>query len=210
MGRPKGAVGNSRPKKVKDANRPKRSTSAYFYFLAQCRKEAAKAGKPPTKIAEFTKDASEKWKALTADKKKPFEAAAAEDKKRYEQEMGVYKGKTVDPNKPKRPPTAYFVFLAGFRIKMANKGIEHKELLKMAGEEWRTLSNEDKKPFEKKALEESKKYESAMTEYRRTGGGATGATAAKKPKVVEMEDDEDGEDDDDEDGEDDDDEDDDE
>ncbi|CAG5118595.1 unnamed protein product, partial [Candidula unifasciata] len=167
MGRNKVAIGKVTKKKVKDLNKPKRSTSAYFYFLAQCRKEATKAGKPPTKIAEFTKEASEKWRGLTADKKKPFEAAAAEDKKRYEVEMAAYKGKSVDPNKPKRPPTAYFLFLAGFRIRMANKGIEHKELLKMAGEEWRSMTNEDKKPYEKQALEESKKYEANMVEYRR-------------------------------------------
>jgi type IV secretory pathway VirB10-like protein len=205
MGRPKGALGKNSKKKVKDVNKPKRATSAYFFFLASCRKEAAKAGKPPTKIAEFTKDASEKWKALTPDKKKPFESAAAEDKKRYEQEMAIYKGKSVDPNKPKRPPTAYFVFLADFRIRMANKGIEHKELLKMAGEEWRSLTSEDKKPFEKKALEESKKYEASMVEYRRTGGGVSGAPAAKKARVEEEDDEEEDEEDEEEEEEDDDD-----
>ncbi|BFZ10708.1 hypothetical protein BsWGS_13747 [Bradybaena similaris] len=208
MGRPKGALGKTSKKKVKDVNKPKRATSAYFYFLAQCRKEAAKAGKPPTKIAEFTKEASEKWKALPPEKKKPFEDAAAEDKKRYDTEMGVYRGKSVDPNKPKRPPTAYFVFLADFRIKNANKGIEHKEILKMAGEEWRSLSNEDKKPFEKKALEESKKYESAMTEYRRTGGAPSGPVA-KKARVEEQEEEDDDDEGDDDEGDDDDDDDDD-
>ena len=45
--------------------------------------------------------------------------------------MAAYKGKTVDPNKPKRPPTAYFLFLADFRIRMKDKGVEHKELLKL-------------------------------------------------------------------------------
>jgi len=177
-----GALGKNNKRKAKDLNKPKRATSAYFYFLAHCRKEAAKAGKPPTKIAQFTKECSEKWRNLNAENKKPFDASAAEDKKRYDEEMAAYKGKTIDPNKPKRPPTAYFLFLADFRIRMANKGIEHKELLKMAGEEWRNLSPEDKKPYEKRALEESKKYEIAMTEYRRTGGGASGASAAKKPK----------------------------
>merc|ERR1719483_1878573 len=68
MGRPKGGVtktGKQKKIKVKDPNKPKRSTSAYFYFLADCRKEAAKLGNPPKRIAEFTKEASEKWKALT-------------------------------------------------------------------------------------------------------------------------------------------------
>jgi len=185
MGRPKGAVGKAGKQKkikVKDPNKPKRSTSAYFYFLADCRKEAAKLGNPPKRIAEFTKEASEKWKALTVDGKKPFEASAAIDRKRYEEQMAAYKGKTVDPNKPKRPPTAYFLFLADFRIRMAGKGVEHKDLLKMAGEEWRGMSGEDKKPYEKDALVESKKYEGKMTEYRKNGGGAT---PTKKAPVVE-------------------------
>lgn len=46
-------------------------------------------------IAEFTKDASEKWKALPSDKKRPFEAAAAEDKKRYEREVCVLACRSV-------------------------------------------------------------------------------------------------------------------
>lgn len=50
VGRPKGSLGKNSKKKVKDVNKPKRATSAYFFFLAQCRKEAAKAGKAPTKV----------------------------------------------------------------------------------------------------------------------------------------------------------------
>ncbi|RUS78302.1 hypothetical protein EGW08_013937 [Elysia chlorotica] len=207
MGRPKGALGKTNKKKQKDLNKPKRATSAYFYFLAACRKEAAKIGKPPTKIAEFTKEASEKWKALRPDQKTEFEASAAEDKKRYEREMAAYKGKTVDPNRPKRPPTAYFLFLADFRPRMAGKGIEHKELLKLAGEEWRGMPAAIKSPYEKRALEESKKYEVLMAEYRRTGGGLPQPPAAKKPRQVAEEEDDDEEDDDEDDDDDDDDED---
>jgi len=204
MARPKSVGGKkAKGKKEKDPNKPKRSTSAYFYFLAHCRLEAAKTGKPTAKIAQFTKDCSEKWRALTVETKKPFDDKAAIDKARYQEEIAAYKGKTVDPNKPKRPPTAYFLFLADFRIRMAGKGVEHRDLLKMAGEEWRALSDEDKKPYEKGALEQSKKYEAAMSEYRKTGGGAA-AAPPKKAKVVEeevddIEDDDDEEEDDDED-----------
>lgn len=195
MGRPKGALGkNNKAKKVKDPNKPKRATSAYFYFLAHCRKEAAKLNKP--QISEFTKNASVEWAKLGATEKKKFEDQAAKDKQRYEEEMAEYKGKTVDPNKPKRGPTAYFLFLADFRIEMADQGIEHKELLRLAGERWRNLSPDKKGPYEKKALEESKKYEVAMAEYRKNGGGAS---PAKKAKVAEPEDDEDDDMDDDED-----------
>lgn len=164
MGRPKVA---SPRKKVKDVNKPKRSTSAYFYYLAHCREEANKAGRSISKIAEFTKECSAKWREMGETKKKPFEEMAAKDKARYDQQMAAYKGKTTDPNKPKRPMTAYFMFLGDFREKMKNRGVDHKEILRLAGEEWRNMSGEQKKPYEKRSVEAGKKYEVQMAEYRK-------------------------------------------
>ena len=46
-------------------------------------------------------------------------------------QMALYKGKKCDPNKPKRPMTAYFIFLGDFRIKMKNRGVDHKEILRL-------------------------------------------------------------------------------
>ena len=37
-------------KKPKDANKPKRATSAYFFFMANCREQAKKAGKNVSKV----------------------------------------------------------------------------------------------------------------------------------------------------------------
>lgn len=45
--------------------------------------------------------------------------------------MTMYKGKKSDPNKPKRPMTAYFIFLGDFREKMKNRGVDHKEILRL-------------------------------------------------------------------------------
>jgi hypothetical protein len=56
---------------------------------------------------------------------------AAKDKARYDKEMASYKGKKTDPNKPKRPMTAYFIFLGDFRVKMKNRGIDHREILRL-------------------------------------------------------------------------------
>jgi len=86
-------------------NKPKRSTSAYFYYLAHCREQANKQGRSISKIAEFTKECSAKWREMVGPQKKPFEEMAAKDKARYEREMAAYKGKKTDPNKPKRPMT---------------------------------------------------------------------------------------------------------
>lgn len=46
-------------------------------------------------------------------------------------QMAMYKGKKSDPNKPKRPMTAYFIFLGDFRTKMKNRGVDHKEILRL-------------------------------------------------------------------------------
>ena len=62
--------------------------------------------------------------------KAPFNKLAAEDKKRYDEEMAAYKGKNpADAGKPKRPQSAYFCFLGQYRID--NKGkFDHKEIIK--------------------------------------------------------------------------------
>ncbi|KAH3820554.1 hypothetical protein DPMN_122298 [Dreissena polymorpha] len=177
MGRPK-VDGRPGGKKAKDPNKPKRSTSAYFYYLAFCREEAKKAGKSISKIAEFTKECSEKWRNLDAKGKKRFDEQAANDKARYDKEMSSYTGgkssKTKDPNQPKKPMTGYFLFLADFREKHRGKDIPNKELLKLAGEEWREMDDSQKMPYEKKSQEEQKKYEVAMANFRKGGASANG------------------------------------
>lgn len=83
-------------------------------------------------IAEFTKECSGVWKNMGAGQKKKFEDLAAADKARYDGEMAKYTGKSkVDDGKPKKPQTAYFLFLADFRVKMKGKNVEHKEILKL-------------------------------------------------------------------------------
>ncbi|XP_076468813.1 high mobility group protein B3-like isoform X2 [Babylonia areolata] len=171
-------------KKAKDVNKPKRATSAYFYYLAHCREMANKAGKNISKIAEFTKECSAKWREMTDKDKKPFDEQAAKDKERYDAEMTAYRGKKVDPNKPKRPMTAYFIFLGDFRIKMKNRGVDHKEILRLAGEEWRNMSAEQKKPYEKRSVEAGKKYELEMAEYRKNEGRQ--AAAAQRQQVQQQ------------------------
>jgi hypothetical protein len=61
--------------------------------------------------------------------RKPFDEQAGEDKKRYDREMAIFKP-ARDPNKPKRPSTAYFHFLADFRIKMKGTDIGHKDVIR--------------------------------------------------------------------------------
>ena len=69
---------------------------------------------------------------------------------------------------PPRPPTAYFVFLNGFRQEYKESHPEakgSKEVNNQAGEKWRSMTSEDKSPFEVKAKAAKDEYQKlkAMT-----------------------------------------------
>jgi len=86
--------------------------------------------------------------------------------------------KERDENKPKRAPSAYFLYLADMReqIKRDNPGITITEITKKAGEMWKEVS--DKSKWEEAAAVAKKEYEKAMAEYKASGGGSK----PKEPK----------------------------
>ncbi|GAB1609898.1 hypothetical protein Ahia01_001275700 [Argonauta hians] len=75
------------------------------------------------------------------------------------------KKKNVDPNRPKRPLSAYFLWLNENRekIKTDNPGISITDLSKKAGDLWRNLT--DKSKWEKIQEESKENYLKAMKEY---------------------------------------------
>ena len=180
-------------KPEKDPNKPKRGMSAYLYFAADQRTECKAKGIDTSQVAQFTKDMAAKWKVLTPKERKPYDAKAEKDKQRYLAEMAAYvppKGmaggkRPVDPNKPKRAQTAYFLFLAEFRAKHKDEFTgegSNKELIKAASVAWNGLSSAEKAPFEQKYKEEKKLADAAMAKYKANGGGAA-AAPARKAKV---------------------------
>ncbi|XP_061390564.1 FACT complex subunit Ssrp1-like [Musca vetustissima] len=74
--------------KKKDANKPKRATTAFMLWLNDTR-EQIKNDNPGIKVTEIAKKAGELWKELK-DKSK-WEELAAKDKQRYIDEMKDYK-----------------------------------------------------------------------------------------------------------------------
>ncbi|XP_053285107.1 FACT complex subunit SSRP1a [Pleuronectes platessa] len=81
--------------------------------------------------------------------------------------------KQKDPGAPKRPMSAYMIWLNASRerIKSENPGISITEISKKAGEMWRQIEKEDKEEWEAKAGEAKKQYEKAKNEYKESGGG---------------------------------------
>jgi len=203
---------------AKDPNKPRGKTSSYAYFVATCREEHKKKH-PGTSVgfAEFSKKCSERWKTMSAKEKVKFEDMAKTDKVRYDREMKTYippkgtkKGKKKkDPNAPKRPPSAFFVFCSDHRprIKEEHPGISIGDIAKKLGELWSTQTSIDKKPYEAKAGKLKEKYEKDVAAYRAKSGveakggkkSGPGRPAAKKAEPVDDDDDDDDEEDEDDD-----------
>ncbi|ODV66282.1 high mobility group box, partial [Hyphopichia burtonii NRRL Y-1933] len=76
-------------RKKKDPNAPKRSLSAYMFFANENR-DIVRAENPGISFGQVGKLLGEKWKALGADEKVPYENKADADKKRYEKEKAEY------------------------------------------------------------------------------------------------------------------------
>jgi len=76
-------------KKKKDPNAPKRGLSAYMFFANEQR-ENVRTENPGIQFGQVGKVLGERWKALSAKQRDPYEAKAAADKKRYEDEKAAY------------------------------------------------------------------------------------------------------------------------
>ncbi|KAL6295429.1 hypothetical protein ACE6H2_003571 [Prunus campanulata] len=73
--------------------------------------------------------------------------------------------KDKDPNAPKRPLTAFFLFMDDFRksFKEANPDSKLvKTVAKEGGEKWKSMTDEEKKPYVDKAAELKAEYKKAL------------------------------------------------
>ena len=73
-----------------------------------------------------------------------------------------------DPNKPKRPPSAFFVFLEEFRkvYKQEHPNVKAVSVVgKAGGEKWKSLSDAEKAPYEAKAAKRKADYEKQISAY---------------------------------------------
>merc|ERR1719232_2255672 len=81
------------------------------------------------------------------------------------------KSRRTDPNRPKKPATAYWIWLAENRPSLQEEvGNNASKVTKLGGERWRAMSENDKKSFEARAVVLKAEYSKAMEEYRRNHG----------------------------------------
>ncbi|KAG8434818.1 hypothetical protein GDO86_012971 [Hymenochirus boettgeri] len=89
--------------------------------------------------------------------------------------------KHKDPSAPKRPMSAYMLWLNASRekIKSENPGISITDLSKKAGEIWKSMNREKKEEWDRRAEEAKRDYEKAMKEYK---SNAISETTKKEKK----------------------------
>ncbi|KAJ8747207.1 hypothetical protein K2173_008435 [Erythroxylum novogranatense] len=94
--------------------------------------------------------------------------AAAAINKSAKRKTNKDKKAKKDPNKPKRPPSAFFVFLEEFRqtFKKENPNVSSVAAVgKAGGQKWKSMSPDEKAPYEAKAAKRKAEYGKLMNAY---------------------------------------------
>ncbi|KAF6216510.1 hypothetical protein GE061_000852 [Apolygus lucorum] len=197
------------PKAVKSDVKPRGRMTAYAFFVQICREEHKK--KHPDEhvvFAEFSKKCAERWKSMSDKEKKRFHELADKDKQRYETEMKDYtpsendkrrgkKRKMKDPNAPKRPLTAFFLFsnVERSKVKEINPEYTAGDTSKELGRRWSEADPSVKSKYQELADKDKARYDIEMSEYKLKGKFTSAAQRAKEEEEAELDDDEDEEDD---------------
>jgi len=165
-------------KPAKDPNAPKKPLSAYFLFSQEERLKV-KAENPDYSITEVAKELGKRWASLNPDIKNSYEQRYQDARRVYEQELNNYKPKKKkDPNAPKQPLSAYFIFSTEERLKVKEENPHYSicEVAKELGRRWAEMDPQVKQRYQARAEEERQKYDNDMANYRQ--GNLAAANAA--------------------------------
>lgn len=163
----------------KDPNKPRGKMTAYAFFVQTCRSEHKKAHPDEQVVfAEFSRKCAERWREMNVKEKKIFNDMAGRDKLRYDKEMATYIPpageakkpikRKKDPNAPKRPQSAFFLFCGDRRgeVKKANPGFTVGDVAKSLGKMWGDTKAEDKTKYEVLAKSAKEKYSEELAAYK--------------------------------------------
>ncbi|XP_003473618.2 transcription factor A, mitochondrial [Cavia porcellus] len=168
---------------------PKRPANAYARFLKE-KLSITRAQNPGTKITEIMRRLGEQWKELPDAEKKIYEDAYKEEWKAYKEERnrinetlslseravlaqsktqnhlkrkGIIKKELLTLGKPKRPRTAYNIYLAEYIPDCEATTIQAK--WKSAYENWKNLSDSQKQVYEQLAEDDKIRYRNEIKSW---------------------------------------------
>ncbi|CAM8946795.1 unnamed protein product [Rhodiola kirilowii] len=107
-----------------------------------------------------------------------------------------------DPNKPKRPASAFFVFMEDFRKQFKEENPNNKSVAavgKAGGEKWKSMSDAEKAPYVAKAETRKTQYDKDMKAYEKKQTDGPSADEESKSEIHDEDDEQSGEDDEDDD-----------
>lgn len=179
---------------------PKQSLSAWQLFLTeQLQRVKADAPTEPLNVALLTKEVGHRYANLPDEKKQEYIRRSHEAKEKYEQELATWqstltpedirkenlfraaqrrlgksrRGNMRDPNAPKKPLTAYFLYLQSLRadttraqeVLQGEQNTTKQSVL--AAAKWRSLTDKEKEPFIEQAKLKKSEYDLRRREYER-------------------------------------------
>eukprot|EP00049_Salpingoeca_infusionum_P002687 m.58900 g.58900 ORF g.58900 m.58900 type:complete len:215 (+) comp11734_c0_seq1:798-1442(+) len=177
---PKKEKKQRRRRRKKDPNKPRGALTPYMCFSKHVRPSIQEAH-PGAGVTDIAKIIGQKWRGLTDDEKKPFQELAVKDRARYNAQMKDYtptpgyedggrgrKRKQKDPNAPKKPKSAYFIYAEERRpdLRAANPNGKISEIAKLTGEAWRGMTAEEKQPYFDEAARLKQDYDIKVAEYK--------------------------------------------
>lgn len=172
-----------------DPNAPKRPLSAFFFFGNDQRPALQEEG---YSVTEISKMIGSKWGEMSEKQRAPYAAKNKKAKEQYQKAYARYiktdsyqehkellirwkihatkKSFKPDPNRPKRPLSAYMIFVNSERAQVQEEQPELKstELISLVAQRWRDLSDEGKEPFIQQAEKAKKAAQKKMEKYMKT------------------------------------------
>ncbi|KAL0547011.1 hypothetical protein IC582_016932 [Cucumis melo] len=121
------------------------------------------------RITSREKRESEAMKLLEEEQKQKTAMELLEQYLQFKEEAekeNKKKKKEKDPLKPKQPMSAFFLFSNERRASLVAENKNIVELAKIAGEEWKNMTEEQKGPYEEMAKKNKEKYMQEMEIYK--------------------------------------------
>lgn len=149
---------------------PKKTRSAYLFFQQEILPEL-KRSQPLLKFGDVAKEIGKRWKELPDDQKAPYIAKQDTDKQRYASELEEWtKNNPPSPPRakpPKKPLSAFMYFSKQNRaqVKAKNPDASFGALGKIMGDQWKSLSEAEKKKYEDLNAQDKIRYEEEMKDY---------------------------------------------
>ena len=186
---------------------PKRPKTAFLRFLSSVYSEL-KNKNPGAKSTELTKLASEMWKSLPPEKKRPYHDAYQVENERYLREHALWEKRGSEGNpvlektsldtrplsvpslppspqtKPKHPQSAYFRFVEEnySAIRSQNPRESHEKAIHNITMMWKELDDSQRDPYRKSYEAEKLKYDADLAKWKEKIRMAATARPSPMPK----------------------------